>query len=433
MGSGFQSWSRPEGAIMPRFVNRLTQAAINNAAKGMHADGGGLYLHVNERGAKSWIFRYMRDGRAREMGLGSLHTVGLKAARDRAASRRRELLDGIDPLHERETKRRQARLDEARAVTFKQCGDRYIAAHRASWKNPVHAKQWPSTLETYVYPVFGAVPVQAVDVGLVMQVLEPIWTAKPETASRVRGRIESILDYAAARGWREKENPARWRGHLDKLLPAPSKAKRAVRRTTGREEHHAALRYAEIAPFLAALRRQPGMAARALEFLILTAARTGEVIGARWEEFDLAAKVWTIPADRMKAGKEHRVPLSEEALAIVAELAKDRRGAFVFAGGVAGRPLSNMAMLQLVKKRMQREITAHGFRSSFRDWAAERTGFPAEVAEMALAHTVADAVERAYRRGDLFEKRRQLMDSWATFCATRPSAAGGEVVPIRAA
>ncbi len=312
--------------------------------------------------------------------------------------------------------------------------------HRASWKNPVHARQWPATLESYVYPVLGALPVQAVDAGLVMQVLEPIWAAKPETASRVRGRIESILDYAAARGWRESENPARWRGHFDKLLPAPSKAKRAVRQTTGPEEHHAALPYAEIAAFLAELRRQPGMAARALEFLILTAARTGEVIGARWEEFDLTAKVWTIPADRMKAGKEHRVPLSDAALAIVAELAKERRGdpgseagkGFVFAGGVAGRPLSNMAMLVLLRRMKRDDLTVHGFRSTFRDWAAERTGFPAEVAEMALAHTVADAVERAYRRGDLFEKRRQLMDAWAMFCTTSP-AAGGQVLPIRAA
>ena len=404
---------------MPRFVNRLSQAAVNNAAKGMHADGGGLYLHVNERGAKSWIFRYMRDGRAREMGLGSLHTIGLKAARERAAERRRELLDGIDPLQVREAKRRRAQLEEAKAMTFKRCAERYVAAHRTSWKNPVHAKQWPSTLESYVYPVFGGLPVAAVDVGLVVQVLEPVWTAKPETASRVRGRIESILDYAAARGWREGENPARWRGHLDKLLPKTSKAKRAVRQTTGREEHHAALAYGEIAAFLAELRQQQGIAAPALEFLILTAARTGEVLGARWEEFDLAGNAWTIPADRMKAGKEHRVPLSDAALAIVAELAEHRQGDFVFPGGVPGKPLCNMAMLQLVKKRMKRDITPHGFRSSFRDWAAERTNFPAEVAEMALAHTVADVVERVYRRGDLFEKRRQMMDAWATFWAPR--------------
>jgi hypothetical protein len=213
---------------MPRFVNRLSQAVVNSAAKGMHADGGGLYLHVNDRGAKSWIFRYMREGRAREMGLGSLHAIGLADARKRAAERRRQLLDGIDPLlRVREEKRHQAKLEAAKAITFEQCAERYIAANRAAWKNPVHAKQWPSTLKTYVYPVFGSLPVQAVDVGLVMQVLEPVWTEKAETASRVRSRIETVLDYAAARGWREGENPARWRGHLDKLLPKTSKAKRA--------------------------------------------------------------------------------------------------------------------------------------------------------------------------------------------------------------
>jgi integrase len=414
---------------MPRFVNRLTQPDINNAEKGIYADGGGLYLHVNPRGAKSWIFRYMKNGRAREMGLGSLHTIGLAEARKRAAERRRELLDGIDPLQVREQKRHQAKLEAARAITFEQCAERYIGANRAAWKNPVHAKQWPSTLKTYVYPVFGSLPVRAVDVGLVMQALEPIWTAKPETASRVRGRIETVLDYAKARGWREGENPACWRGHLDKLLPKPSKAKRAVREATGRQEHHAALPYAEIAAFFADLRKQPGIAARALEFLILTGTRTNEVLGARWEEFDLADKVWTIAAARMKSGKEHRVPLSDTALAILTKLGEHQQGKFVFTGGIAGRPLSNMAMLQLVKKRMKREITPHGFRSSFRDWAAERTGFPAEVAEMALAHTVADAVERAYRRGDLFQKRRQMMDAWAKFCASPP--AGTIVLPLR--
>jgi integrase len=419
------------GSEMPRFVNRLNSPAVRHAAKGMHADGGGLYLHVNARGAKSWIFRYMKNGRAREMGLGSVHTISLEDARKRATERRRELLDGIDPLQVRETLRHQAKLDAAKVITFEQCAGRYIAANKAAWKNPVHAKQWPSTLQTYVYPVFGSLPVQAVDVGLVMQVLEPIWTAKAETASRVRGRIETVLDYAAARGWREGENPARWRGHLDKLLPKTSKAKRAVRQVSGRQEHHAALPYGEIAAFLAELRRQAGMAARALEFAILTAARTGEVIGARWEEFDLAEKLWTIPAARMKAGKEHRVPLSDAALAIVTELAQQRQSEFVFPGGVAGKPLSNMAMLTLLRRMKRDDLTVHGFRSTFRDWAAERTSFPAEVAEMALAHTVADAVERAYRRGDLFQKRRQLADSWAAFCTAKPSATGNNVTLLR--
>jgi len=416
---------------MPRFVDRLSHAAIKNAPKGMHADGGGLYLHVNDRGAKSWIFRYMRDGQAREMGLGSVHTIGLAEARKRATERRRELLDGIDPLRVREEQRHQARLEAAKAMAFEQCAEKYIAANRATWKNPVHAKQWPATLAAYVYPVFGALPIAAVDVGLVMQVLEPIWTAKAETASRVRGRIKTVLDYAAAREWRQGENPARWRGHLDKLLPKSSKAKAAMRRSTGRDEHHAALAYDEIAGFLAQLRTQAGTAARALEFAILTAARTGEVLGARWEEFDLAEKLWTIPASRMKAAKEHRVPLSDAALAIVAELAGHRQGDVVFAGAVAGRPLSNMSMLALLRRMKRDDLTVHGFRSTFRDWAAERTNFPAEVAEMALAHTVADKVEAAYRRGDMFDKRRQIMDAWAKFCATTAAPAGGNITPLR--
>ncbi|HEX3861486.1 MAG TPA: tyrosine-type recombinase/integrase [Stellaceae bacterium] len=417
---------------MPRFIARLTQGTINGLTPGLHADGGGLDLHVNARGAKSWVFRYMIDRKAYELGLGSLYTIGLKDARRRAEQRRREVLDGINPkdLHSRAARRQQARREVAKGMTFEQCAEGYIAANKAAWKSLVHARQWPATLETYVYPTFGALPVQEIDVGLVMQVLEPIWTAKAETASRVRGRIETVLDYAAARGWREGENPARWRGHLDKLLPKTSKAKRAMRQVTGRQEHHAALAYADVASFLDTLRGQPGIAARALEFLILTATRTGEVIGATWSEIDLAAKVWTIPAERMKAGKEHRVPLSAAALAIVSELSQQRKGDYLFPGGVQGKPLSNMAMLALVKRRMKRDdITPHGFRSTFRDWAAERTTFSAEVAEMALAHTVADAVERAYRRGDLFDKRRRLMEAWAAYCTSQPAPAA--VVPIR--
>lgn len=437
---------------MPRFVEKLSPTFVNGAKRGkakpgMYADGGGLYLYVgaptakalerdpDARGAVSWIFRYMRDRRPHEMGLGSLHTIGLAEARERALSRRRELLDDHDPmeLHSRKAKKerreRERQEQEARSITFQRCAESYIAANEGTWKNPVHRKQWPATLTSYVYPAFGNLPVQAIDTGLVMQALEPIWSAKPETASRVRGRIETVLDYAKARGWRDGENPARWRGHLDKMLPRATKAKAAVRRKTGRDEHHAALPHGEIAGFLAELRQQRGTAARALEFAILTAARTGEVIGARWSEIDLAEKLWTIPAERMKAGREHRIPLSDAALAIVKAQAEASQADFVFAGG-NGRPLSNMAMLVLLR-RMQRDLTVHGFRSTFRDWAAERTSFPAEVAEMALAHAVGDKVEAAYRRGDLFAKRRQLAGAWAKFCAAPSPYAGDNVRPLR--
>jgi integrase len=307
-------------------------------------------------------------------------------------------------------------------MTFRECAEAYIAAHKAGWRNPKHAAQWPSTLETYVHPVFGALPVQAVDVGLVMKALEPIWQTKPETASRVRGRIEAALDWATARGYRKGENPARWRGHLDKLLPARGKVRKV--------EHYPALCYVEMGDFIAGLREQGGVAPRALEFLILTATRTGEVIGARWEEFDLAEKLWTVPGARMKAGKEHRVPLSGRALAITDEMeaARINDHEFVFPGGKPRKPLSNMAMLKVLQRMGRGDLTAHGFRSSFRDWAAERTAFPHEVAEMALAHTVSDKVEAAYRRGDLFQKRRQLMEAWAKHCETHK--ASGEVVNL---
>jgi integrase len=406
---------------MPRFVNRLSQAAVNNAPKGMHADGGGLYLHVNAKGAKSWIFRYMRDGRAREMGLGSLHTIGLKAARERAADRRRELLDDIDPLQVRQAKRHKATLEAAKAITFAECAKRYIAAHKAGWKSPKSLDAWEGTLRDYANPVFGNLTVQAVDTALIVKAIEPIWAEKSETATRVRGRIESILDYATAREWRQGENPARWRGHLDKLLPKKAKV-RAV-------EHHPALPFAEIPGFMETLRQENGGAAGALEFAILTAARTGEVIGARWSDIDRNAKLWTIPGARMKGGREHRVPLSDAALAILDRLADTRQGEFIFPGGQAGRPLSNMAMLVLLRRMKRDDLTVHGFRSTFRDWAAERTSFQNEVIEMALAHAIGDKVEASYRRGDLFEKRKRLMEAWGGYCQSTPAA--GAVVSLR--
>jgi integrase len=396
---------------MARTIGRLTALKVDKAKRaGMYADGGGLYLRVTHSGTKNWVFRFMLNGRPRWMGVGPLHTIGLAEARNRAASFRLQRHDGIDPIKKRRAEKLNARFDAAKAVTFNECAARYIASHRAGWRNPKHAAQWQATLATYAEPVIGGLSVQAVDTALVLKVLEPIWTVKPETAGRVRGRIESILDWAKVRGYRAGENPARWRGHLDKLLPARSKVRRI--------EHHAALPYAELPGFLVSLREQEGIAARALEFAILTAARTGAVIGARWGEIDLLDKTWTLPATRMKAAKEHRVPLSARALAILKEMQAHRHAddAFVFSGAKPGRPLSNMAFLMLLRRIDRGDVTAHGFRSSFRDWAAERTTFPSEVAEMALAHTVSDKTVAAYNRSDLFERRRRLMSAWTTFC-----------------
>jgi len=406
-------------------TGKLTALMVAKLKKpGHYGDGGLLYLQIDERGNKSWDLRYRVNGRVREMGLGSLDTFSLAEARERAREQRKLLADGKDPIMERNVVRMQKRLDEAKAITFADFAKSYIATHQSGWRNSKHAAQWPSTLKTYVYPIFGALPVQAIDTGLVIKALEPIWQTKPETAGRVRGRIESILDGAAARGYRQGENPARWKGHLENLLPKKSKVRRV--------EHHAALPYAELPVFMAELAEQEGIAARALEFAILTAARTGEVIGATWSEINLAERLWTIPAERMKkSDREHRVPLSEAAIAVLAAMKAIRQSDFVFPGGRTGRPISNMAMLMTLRRMGRSDLTAHGFRSSFRDWAAERTGFPAEVAEMALAHTVSDKVEAAYRRGDLFQKRRQLADAWSRFLATPIPA--GRVLPFAAA
>jgi integrase len=413
---------------MAKGIEKLSALAAKRAKEpGLYCDGKGLNLRVGEGGAKSWVLRYMIDGGAREMGLGSYQDLSLAEARERARACRKLAKDGVDPIDERRERRAAQRAERQRAngaMTFRDCAEAYIASHEAGWKNAKHAAQWPSTLATYVYPVFGAIPVQAVDVGLVMRAIEPIWADKPETAGRVRGRIESVLDWAAARGYRQGENPARWRGHLDNLLPRKSKIRRV--------EHHAALPYDEIGAFMTELRGEAGLAASALQLAILTALRTNEVLGAPWSEIDLAERVWTIPAERMKAEKEHRVPLSAPAIAILADMAKLRDGEFIFPGAKRGRSLSDMAMLMLLRRMGRGDLTVHGFRSSFRDWAAERTNFPREVAEMALAHTVSDKVEAAYRRGDLFSKRRQLMAAWARYCAA-PATTGGEVVPIAAA
>jgi integrase len=414
------------------------------AKPGLYGDGDNLFLKVTPSGTKSWVFRYSvpapdkGEGKRRRhaIGLGRYPRVSLADARSKAEiygktlENYREGLAELDPAAAKRAKAAERRLLVAKAMTFRQCAEAYIGAHQAGWRNAKHGAQWGATLDAYVYPVFGKLAVAGVDVGLVLKAIEPIWTTKPETASRVRGRIESILDWAKARGYRDGENPARWRGHLDHLLPKKSKVATVARAAKGRSEHHAALPYVEIAGFMAALREQEGVAARALEFAILTATRTGEVIGARWDEVSLVDRLWTIPGERMKAGKEHRVPLSDAAVAILKAL--PRKGAYVFAGAREGSPLSNMALLMTLRRMERGELTTHGFRSTFRDWAAERTSFPAEVAEMALAHAVGDKVEAAYRRGDLFEKRRQLADAWAKFC-TQPAPAGDNVRPIRAA
>jgi integrase len=350
------------------------------------------------------------DGSARQMGLGATHTVSLADPRERARKCRLLVLDGIDPIEQRNAERMQQRVHTARYVTFRECADRYMAAHKGTWRNDKHREQWQSTLATYVFPTLGELPMPAIDTVLVLKCLEPIWNSKPETASRIRGRIETVLDWATARGLRQGDNPARWRGHLDKLLPPRSRV-RAV-------QHHPALPYADIPAFMSQLRAREGISARALEFTILTRARTGETIGARWPEFDLAARVWVVPAERMKAKREHRVPLSDRGIAILAALPNEGCNPFVFLGARAGKPLSNMAMLELLRG-IRPGYVPHGFRSTFRDWAAERTNFQNHVVEAALAHVISDKVEAAYRRGDLFNKRRKLMDAWSAYCASK--------------
>ncbi len=408
---------------MARGINKLSPAKVQKVATaGMYGDGGGLWLNVGPTGGKSWIYRFMLDGKAREMGLGALHTISLAEARERALACRKQLLDGIDPLDARDARKKARKAEAAKAVTFKACAAKYIAANKAGWRNDKHAAQWDATLAAYVYPVIGDLSVAAVDTGHVTRILEPIWATKAETAARVRGRIEAVLSYATTHNWRAGENPARWRGHLENVLPKRSRVTQVA--------HHAALPWQEIAGFAKSLEVENGAAALALRFTILTAGRTGEVIGATWAEIDLHHAVWTVPGSRMKAGREHRVPLSEGALAVLREAAKLGQGAdhYVFAGGRAGKPLSNMAMLVLLRRMGRGDLTAHGFRSTFRDWAAE-TGQPNDIAEAALAHAVGSKVQAAYQRGDLLDRRRKLMAAWNVFC-TRP-ASNANVVEMR--
>jgi integrase len=399
---------------------RLTALGVQHKSEiGLHPDGDGLYLQITqskrEAGAvtRSWFYRYALHGRERRMGLGAYPAVSLADAREKASAARQVCSSGKDPIEAREEQRAAAKLAAARAITFDECAKQYIASHRTGWSNAKHRQQWSNTLETYASPVLGSKSVQAINTALVHKVLEPIWRTKPETASRVRGRIEAILDWAKVQGYREGDNPALWRGNLKHLLPSQQKNQKS--------NHHPALPYRDVAEFMPLLRAQPGTAGRALEFTILTAARTSETLGARWAEFDLLDKVWVVPPERMKAGEKHRVPLSLRALAILREMQSLRfgdnsGGGYVFPGSKPGRPLSNMAMGMLLRRMGHNNITVHGFRSTFRDWAAEKTNHPNHVVEMALAHAIGGKVEGAYRRGELLQKRRALMNDWERFC-----------------
>lgn len=373
----------------------------------MYADGNGLYLRVANGNAKSWIFRYQIDGRRHDMGLGPIDLVSLAEARDRVLDLRRGIRNGTDPLAEKRQQvanRRSAA--QAKPMTFADAAAAYIEAHQASWSDK---RSWPSSMRLYVNPVIGDLPIAAVDLPAVLRVLEPMWSTKTSSAIRVRGRIETVLDWATVRGYRTGENSARWRGHLESLLPSPSRIASI--------EHHEALHYSEVPDFMAKLRQREGIAAAALEFVILTCARAAEVLGARWLETDLSARVWTIPAARIKARREHRIPLSRPALDVLERMApfKSNRDDRVFLGRNSGRPLTSPALLNCLHL-VKPGVTTHGFRSTFRDWVAEQTDFPAEIAELALAHQVGTRVERAYLRSDGFEKRRALADAWAAHC-----------------
>lgn len=414
---------------MPRKAAGIQPINVKRLPPGRYGDGAGLYLLVRPPGARQtevgekdagrfWLFRYRVDGRMREMGLGSADgkgSVSLKEARLKAADLNAVVKNGIDPLAKRdeeEAARKAATIAAlAKSKTFREVAALYVAAHEAGWRNEKHRDQWIRTLETYAYPHMGNAPVGDVTTAHVMAALEPIWRVTPETATRVRGRIEAVLNYAKARGWRDGENPALWRGHLANLLPARSKIARV--------QHHAALPWQGIAPFMTKVRQQTSLAAHALELTILTAARSGEVLGANWGEFDLETGLWIVPAERMKAGREHRIPLSGPTLVLLKKLLPLRRreeGDWLFPGNRKGRPLSNMSMEMLLRRMKRDDITVHGMRSTFRDWVAEATNHAREVAEMALAHTLSDKVEAAYRRGDLMEKRRRLMEEWGAFC-----------------
>lgn len=409
---------------MGRKATELTPLAVGRlTAPGFYFVGGvaGLALQVLPTGGRTWILRATIGGRRRDMGLGGFPDVTLAGAKEAARRAREVIREGADPIERAKIAKKALAAESAKALTFKEAAEAFIAGQEAAWRNPKHRAQWGSSLEVYVYPVMGNLSVADVELAHVSRVLDPIWSTKTETASRVRGRIEQVLDWATARGYRTGLNPARWRGHLDKLLPRPSKVSKPA--------HHRALPPKDLGSFMESLRAAEGVGARALTFAILTAARSCEVRGATWAEIDMANQVWTVPASRMKAGREHRVPLSASAMRLLEALPRIAGSDLVFQAPRGGQ-LSDMT-LSAVLRRMQVPAVPHGFRSTFRDWAAEYTAYPSEVAEMALAHTVGNKVEAAYRRGDMFEKRRRLAQDWADFCS-RPYSRGAEIVPLRA-
>ena len=389
-------------------------------AKGMHAVGGvsGLYLQVKPP-AKTWVLRATIGGKRRDMGLGGFPDVTLAMARDKAREARLQIDRGVDPIVARREAKSVLRATAAAARTFRECADAYMDAKSAEWRNAKHRQQWANTLEQYAYPVIGDTLAKDVQLPQVLRVLEPIWRTRTETAKRLRGRIEVILDWATVRGFRSGENPARWRGHLDKLLPAPGKIMK--------REHHEALPINKMPAFIESLRAKPGLGARALEFAILNASRSGEVRGARWSEIDLEAATWTVPAERMKAGKIHRIPLSRAAVKLLKALPRVEGTDLVFPSSRGKKALSDMTLTKVMRD-MGVDAVPHGFRSTFRDWASERTNYPREVAEMALAHVIGDKVEAAYRRGELFEKRKRMMEDWSAFIG-KPLPTSGAVVP----
>ena len=420
-GSNGESEAR-KGRVKAKPLKALSVGQIK--APGLHYVGevAGLALRVSPTGAKSWILRVTIAGKRRDMGLGGFPDVTLADARRRARELREKIDNGEDPIAQRRQARAALVAASIKAMTFDQCVDRYLAAHSDSWSNAKHRQQWANTLATYAGPVIGGLDVALIDTGHVLKVLEPIWKTKTETADRLRGRIENVLSWATTRGYRTGENPARWKGHLQKLLAMPSKI--------AKTEHFPALPYREMGAFMADLATRAGTGARALEFTILTAARSGETRGATWAEIDMEAALWTIPGERMKAKAEHSVPLSDTALDLLRDL--PRVGDLIFPGAAAGRPLSDMTLTAVLRRMGRGDLTVHGFRSTFRDWSAEQTAYPSEVVEMSLAHTITNKVEKAYRRGDLIEKRRRLMADWAKFCGTVATATDN-VLPLRGA
>jgi integrase len=391
--------------------------------EGRYHDEHGLYLQIVGR-SKTWLLRYQRSGRERWMGLGPTHAFSLKEARNRARQARQQIHDGIDPLAARRAAKAAAAAAAARTITFEQAARQYFDAHEAQWSNRKHRESFLATLQTYAFPKIGTLAVAEVDLGQVLRVIEPMWRNKTVTADRLRQRIEAVLDWATVRGYRQGDNPARWKGHLSEVLPGA--------RTVAKVQHHAALSWQELPAFMSALRGQPGVGARLLEFTILTGARAGEARAARWEEIDLATATWSVPAERMKGRRPHRVPLAPAAVALLKSLPREADNPHVFIGGRPRSCRDETTLRRALRAAGRGDLTVHGFRSTFRDWAAECTAFPEVVIEMALAHTVGNAVERAYRRGDLFDKRRKLMEAWAKYCGQAPAAARpGKVVALR--